>query len=199
MILNPFMFSGGGPPPPTALVEDNFVGSIASIGGRTPDTTNTPGNTWAIIQGDILLNGSGAVAGTGSSSQVGYDMETGNGYSVSARMIVPTGQYGAVNVNGPGVYQTSIEVGLYDGNLYVYANEGNNYAEAANLGAVAPHGAYFVLKVEVSATQWKVYVDGSLVGTVSRTTYSQFDDDTYVGVLSENAGVLWDWFKIEPL
>jgi len=183
----------------TVLMEDNLTGSAGSMGSRTPDTTNTLSNNWAIIQGDVSVNGSGVASGNGSSSQVGFNAESGNGYAFSARMLVPSGQYGAVNVNGPGVYQTSVEVGLYEGNLYVYVNESNNYAEAANLGAVAPHGSYFVLKVEVSSTQWKVYVDGSLVGTVSRSTYSQFDSNTYAGVLSENSGVLWDWFKLTAL
>lgn len=59
--------SGGGGP--TLLIHDDFTGTAGTtMAGRTPDTVNTPGNTWTVANGTWTVDGSGNAEGNGAGS-----------------------------------------------------------------------------------------------------------------------------------
>ena len=174
------------PPPGDAILEDDFSGAIASINGRSPNIVNDPGNTWAVVNGTILLSGSGSalLPSLGDPATL-IDLELANGFYVELEGQLSSGAYLGVNVNADS-YNNSWEFGVYGGGtaLEAYYNIGGGYSFAGTFSITSPADTPFTIRIEVTITGFDVYFNGDYLGNVLRSAGgSGFDADTLVGFL----------------
>lgn len=189
----------------TVIVDEDFTGLAqdASINGRTPSPTNTPGNNWSNVTNCIGASGGGALRLSTSSARCFLDVGT------------PDMRVDAVRSNGSQEHSLLARIsspGLFFNGYGLYCRGDVNVVRIArwtsggrtDLQGYSPTlTALSKLGLEVSGTgatvTLKWYLNDALMGTITDTDGARHTSGNYVGFNSDFAAGNWDDLTVDDL
>jgi hypothetical protein len=153
------------------VVDDFTAATSGTLAGATPDTVNTPGNTWTAYQ--FTFNASGEVVGVSGGSRANIEVEQSN-YEVEMEVSGASGAFVALNIRANLPADSGSIATMYYG-MYIGGNYECGYLNASDypwytdgsLGLAA--STYHTLKVTVVGDAVSYYANGTLVFSHTQT------------------------------